>query len=76
MMNLNFFGSAFVTKALLPSMKANGGGKIVFVSSLAGLVGVFGYTAYSASKFALRGFAESLSAGMLFVFKTNRSKPC
>lgn len=52
-----------MTKALLPGMKANGGGKIVFVSSLAGLVGVFGLTAYSASKFAVRGFAESLAAG-------------
>jgi 3-dehydrosphinganine reductase len=68
MMDLNFFGSAFVTKALLPGMKANGGGKIVFVSSLAGLVGVFGLTAYAASKFAIRGFAESLAAGEPFLF--------
>ena len=33
---------------------------VVFVSSQAGLIGVYGYTAYAASKFAVRGFAETL----------------
>ena len=35
-------------------------GRIVYVSSQAGQTGVYGYTAYSASKFALRGLAETL----------------
>lgn len=35
-------------------------GKIVFVSSMAGLIGVAGYAAYSPTKFALRGLADSL----------------
>lgn len=35
-------------------------GRIMFVSSQAGQIGLFGYTAYSPSKFALRGLAESL----------------
>ena len=38
------------------------GGNILMVSSGAGLIGIFGYTAYSPTKFALRGFAESLHA--------------
>ena len=60
MMELNFLGGVNVTKAALKRMKENNKGRIVFISSQAGQVGVFGYTAYSASKFALRGFAESL----------------
>jgi 3-dehydrosphinganine reductase len=60
MIELNFLGSVNVTKAAITGMKENNGGRIVFISSQAGQVGVFGYTAYSASKFALRGFAESL----------------
>ncbi len=55
----NLYGTRNVIAALLPHMKQRGG-SIVIVSSLAGLLGIFGYTAYSASKFALVGFAECL----------------
>jgi 3-dehydrosphinganine reductase len=41
-------------------MQAQRGGTIVLVSSGAGLIGIFGYTAYCPSKFAVRGLAESL----------------
>jgi len=41
-------------------MKAAGGGYIVNTASLAGLIGVFGYTDYCASKFAIVGFSEAL----------------
>jgi 3-dehydrosphinganine reductase len=58
---LNLLGSIYLTKALLPSMKQRGKGRIVFVSSQAGQAGLYGYTAYSASKFGLRGFAEALA---------------
>lgn len=67
-MDLNFLGGVNVTKAALKGMKDNNGGRIVFISSQAGQVGVFGYTAYSASKFALRGFAESLQMEVLNEF--------
>lgn len=60
MMDLNYFGSVQVTKAVVTKMKARGSGRIVFLSSQAGQLGLFGFTAYSASKFALRGLAESL----------------
>lgn len=68
MMDLNFLGGVNVTKAALKGMKDNNAGRIVFISSQAGQVGVFGYTAYSASKFALRGFAESLQMEVLDEF--------
>ena len=59
-MAVNYFGSLYAIKAVLPSMIAARGGNIVLISSGAGLIGVYGYTAYSSSKFALRGLAESL----------------
>jgi len=62
LMDVNFMGSCFVTRAVVPSMKSQNWGRIVFTSSQAGLLGVYGYAAYSASKFALRGFAETLRA--------------
>jgi short-subunit dehydrogenase len=46
-------------QALVPHMKERGG-QIVNVSSLAGLIGVFGYTDYCAAKFAVIGFSDAL----------------
>ncbi|XP_050397299.1 3-ketodihydrosphingosine reductase [Patella vulgata] len=60
MLDINYLGSVYVTRAVVPSMKKQQQGRIVFVSSQAGQLGLFGYTAYSASKFALRGLAEAL----------------
>lgn len=60
LMDLNYFGSVNATFLVIPKMKERRRGHIVFVSSMAGQLGVFGYTAYSASKYALRGLAESL----------------
>jgi 3-dehydrosphinganine reductase len=59
-MRVNYFGTLYTIRAALPAMRHRGRGRIVLVSSAAGLIGVFGYTAYSPSKFALRGLAESL----------------
>jgi 3-dehydrosphinganine reductase len=64
-MRVNFHGVVHVTRALLPSMIEAGGGQIAIVSSLAGVIGIYGYTAYSASKFALLGFAECLRQDLL-----------
>jgi NAD(P)-dependent dehydrogenase (short-subunit alcohol dehydrogenase family) len=58
-MQVNLFGSWNTVQALLPHMKGRGG-TIVNTSSLAGLVGVFGYTDYCAAKFAVIGFSEAL----------------
>jgi 3-dehydrosphinganine reductase len=62
MMNINYFGTVNVCKAVVPGMIARGSGHIVNISSLAGLVGVFGYTAYGGSKFAVSGFTDTLRA--------------
>jgi 3-dehydrosphinganine reductase len=59
-MSVNYFGSLYAIKSVLPSMKQQQGGQIIIVSSGAGLIGIYGYTSYSPSKFALRGLAESL----------------
>uniref|UniRef100_A0A2C9LQK7 3-dehydrosphinganine reductase n=1 Tax=Biomphalaria glabrata TaxID=6526 RepID=A0A2C9LQK7_BIOGL len=60
MMEINYISAVHATRALLPGMKERGRGRIVFVSSQAGQLGLFGFSAYSASKFALRGLAEAL----------------
>ena len=59
-MRVNYFGSLYAIKAVLPAMQAAKKGHIVLISSGAGLIGLYGYSAYSPSKFALRGLAESL----------------
>ncbi len=59
LMRVNLWGSVWCTHAALPHLKASHG-SIVAVSSLAGLVGVPGRTAYGASKFAVSGFFEAL----------------
>jgi 3-dehydrosphinganine reductase len=59
-MAVNYFGTLYCVKAALPSMESRQRGSIVLISSGAGLIGVYGYTPYSPSKFALRGLAESL----------------
>ena len=56
----NFFGLVALTKAVLPSMIARRGGRIVNVASIAGRVALPGMAAYCASKFAVVGFSESL----------------
>lgn len=64
MMAVNYFATAYVTKAVLPGMLARRSGHIINISSAAGFIGVFGYTAYGASKFAVAGFSEVLRAEM------------
>lgn len=64
MMAVNYFGTVYVTKAVLPAMLERGSGHIINISSMAGYLGVFGYSAYGASKFAVTGFSEALRAEM------------
>nr|XP_039259981.1 3-ketodihydrosphingosine reductase-like [Styela clava] len=59
-MKVNYLGTVYPTLAVVHGMKQRKQGRIIFTSSQAGQLGVFGYTAYSASKYALRGLAETL----------------
>lgn len=61
LMNVNYFGTLYPTKYVVGRMRTSGEGIIVITSSQAGLCGVYGLGAYAASKFALRGLAESLA---------------
>jgi 3-dehydrosphinganine reductase len=63
-MEVNYFGTVYLTKALLPGMIERGSGYIVNISSMAGFVGVYGYSAYSPSKFAVTGFSDTLRSEM------------
>ena len=63
-MDIDFHGTVSMTKLLLPHFLERGSGHIVNFSSLAGVLGVFGYAAYSGAKFAVRGFTDVLRAEM------------
>ena len=64
MMEVNYFGTVYMTKEVLPSMLKKGYGYIVNISSMAGILSVIGYTAYGASKFAVKGFSDALRQEM------------
>ncbi|GHF68345.1 NAD(P)-dependent dehydrogenase (short-subunit alcohol dehydrogenase family) [Amycolatopsis bartoniae] len=59
--DLNVFGLINVTRAVLPVMRARGGGKLVHIGSRSGFEGEPGVSVYSASKFAVAGISEALS---------------
>lgn len=61
-MEIDFFGTVALTKAVLPQMLANGGGHIGVTSSLVGKFGSPYRSAYAAAKHALHGFYDSLRA--------------
>jgi 3-dehydrosphinganine reductase len=62
MMDVNYFGTVNVLKILVPLLQQRRSGSIVNISSIAGFIGVYGYTAYGASKFAVSGFTDALRA--------------
>ncbi|MER7640380.1 SDR family NAD(P)-dependent oxidoreductase [Streptomyces sp. NPDC126522] len=62
--DLNVFGLINVTRAVLPVMRRQGSGKLVHIGSRSGFEGEPGVSLYSASKFAVAGISEALSAEM------------
>jgi 3-dehydrosphinganine reductase len=63
-MDVNYFGTLHVIKNLIPGMIERGSGTIVNISSQAGFAGVFGYSAYGPSKYAVRGLTDVLRSEM------------
>lgn len=61
LMDINFWGVVYGTKAFLPYLRESGDGHVVNISSLFGLMAMPAQSAYNASKFAVRGFTEALS---------------
>lgn len=64
LMDVNFWGTVYMTKAALPYIKKSKG-VILGVSSIAGFRGLPGRTGYSASKYAMQGFMEALRTELL-----------
>lgn len=59
-MQVNYFGTLYAIRAVAPAMVAARRGSIVAISSAAGLLGVFGYSAYGPTKYAVRGLCDIL----------------
>jgi len=57
----NFWGCVRAVQAVLPQMRAQRAGRIVLISSIGGVIGIPFQAYYSASKFALEGFAEAVA---------------
>lgn len=65
LMAVNYMGTVNCTRAFLPYLMRRRGGCIANVSSVLGFMGLFGYSAYAASKFAVVGFSESIRQDLL-----------
>ena len=60
LMNVNFWGVVYGTKAFLPHLENSGEGHVVNLSSVFGLISVPSQSAYNSAKFAVRGFTDAL----------------
>jgi NAD(P)-dependent dehydrogenase (short-subunit alcohol dehydrogenase family) len=57
----NLLGPMYTTLTALPFLRENGGGRIITISSISGIMGFPGYSAYCGGKFGIEGFMESLA---------------
>jgi len=64
-MQVNYLGTVYTTLAFLPHFMQQRSGHLVNVSSTLGFLGIFGYAAYAASKFAVTGFSDCLRQDLL-----------
>jgi len=60
--DVNMWGAFYGIRAFIPQLKTRSEASIVNISSLAGMVGLYGHSAYSMSKSALRGLSEAMQA--------------
>jgi 3-dehydrosphinganine reductase len=82
MIEINYLGTVHIVKAVLQGMIARRSGRIVNICSSSGFIGVYGYTAYGASKYAVRGFSDVLRSelkplgiGVSIVFPPDTDTP-
>lgn len=61
-MDINYFGTVHMCQAVVPHLIQQGGGHLTNVGSLLSVMGIYGYSAYAGTKFALYGFSECLRA--------------
>jgi 3-dehydrosphinganine reductase len=64
-MAVNYFGTLHLIRAVLPAMRAHRGGRIVLIASGAALIGLYVFSSYAPSKFAVRGLAEALRSELV-----------
>jgi 3-dehydrosphinganine reductase len=62
LMEVNFFGTLWMCRAVVPHLRERGRGHLVNVASMAAIEGIYGYSAYAPSKFAMYGFTQVLRA--------------
>lgn len=62
---INYLGTVLTVRHALPYIKKNAHSRIVNISSMAGIMGVYGYSAYTPSKYAVVGFSEVLRAELI-----------
>lgn len=81
-MNVNYWGAVYALKVAWPYLKVAQHGHIGFVSSVAGYVGLIGYSSYAPAKFALTGLAECIrmeakdyGIGVTIVFPPDTDTP-
>jgi 3-dehydrosphinganine reductase len=65
MVEVDYYGTLWPVRAVAPSMVERRSGSIIGIASAAALVGVYGYSAYGAAKFAVRGLFESLRTALV-----------
>lgn len=77
-MNINYFGNVYAVKAVLPIMKnQKSGGRVLSISSVAGLFGCMGYSAYAPSKAAIVSLYEALQQeNYAFKISFSVATPC
>lgn len=61
-MDINYFGMLHMCQVVVPHLVAQGAGHVCNVGSLLSVMGIYGYSAYAATKFAMYGFSECLRA--------------
>ena len=64
-MAVNYLGAVHLVRSALPHLPRHGDARIVLVASGAALIGLYGYTSYAPSKFAVRGLAEALRSELV-----------